>query len=441
MGSSVNNFALSLVIIVMLNPGNLTMIRKGFLLLVVIALGFSSYNLYILENQRRAVKDDLVELSRIKYGLFSDDEWQVIISNLLAKKLEEFDFTPEQRAAMKGRITEFLDKTIADFESRYFEEKSRSLLGVIEGGVVNFTGMFDKIKKDVPVFTDQILDFLSKEDNRDKVKEFLEDKLKAYTDKNFTAIDYTEHDRILACYNFGDRCETIEGLTNEVTRIQKQQWIFIALLFPLIVLSALYITFIRVISSSEFIMYILICFILLANGLLLPMIDIDARISSIRFTLLGEPIIFEDQVLYYKSKSILEVVWLMLNQNEWKIFGVGILVLAFSVLFPISKLISSLFYVARNKVRHNKIARFFIFKTGKWSMADVMVVAIFMAYIGFSGILTEQLHQLEHLTRKVEILTTNKSSLQMGFFLFTSFVVLSLFLSHRLKMKEETNLA
>ena len=432
---------MSLVIIGMRYPGNLTLIRKAFLLVILLILGYSSYNLYILESQRRAIKDDLVELSRIKYGLFSDDEWQVIISNLLAKKLEEFEFTPEQRTAMKLRITEFLEKTIIDFESRYFEEKKQSLLGIIEGGVVNFTGMFDKIKKDVPVFTDQILDFLSKEDNREKVKEFLEDKLKAYTDKNFTAIDYTEHDRILASYNFGDRCETIEGLTNEVMRIQKQQWIFIALLFPLIVLSTLFITLMRVVSRSEFIMYILICFILLTNGLLLPMIDIDARISSIRFTLLGEPVIFEDQVLYYKSKSILEVVWLMLNQHEWKIFGVGILVLTFSVLFPISKLVSSLFYVARDKARNSKIARFFIFKTGKWSMADVMVVAIFMAYIGFSGILTEQLHQLENLTRKVEILTTNKSSLQMGFFLFTSFVVLSLFLSHRLKMNEETNRA
>ena len=408
---------------------------------MLLTLAYCSYNLYNLESERRIIKADLVELSRIKYGLFSDDEWQVIISNLLSKKLEEFDFTPEQRTAMKLRITEFLDKTIADFESRFFEEKKQSLLGIIEGGVVNFTGMFDKIKKDVPVFTDQILDFLSKEDNREKVKEFLVDKLKAYTDQNFTAIDYTEHDRILACYNFGDRCETIEGLTHEVMKIQKQQWIFIALLFPLIVLSTLFITLMRVVSRSEFVMYILICFILLANGLLLPMIDIDARISTIRFTLLGEPVIFEDQVLYYKSKSILEVVWLMLNQNEWKIFGVGILVLTFSVLFPISKLISTLFYVTWTRVQSSKIARFFIFKTGKWSMADVMVVAIFMSYIGFSGILTEQLHQLENLTRKVEILTTNKSSLQMGFFLFTSFVVLSLFLSHRLKMNEETNRA
>jgi hypothetical protein len=69
-------------------------------------------------------------------------------------------------------------------------------------------------------------------------------------------------------------------------------------------------------------------------------------------------------------------------------------------------------------------------------MADVMVVAIFMSYIGFSGILTEQLNQLEGLTQKIDVLTTNKSSLQTGFFLFTSFAVMSLILSQKLQDKK-----
>lgn len=66
-------------------------------------------------------------------------------------------------------------------------------------------------------------------------------------------------------------------------------------------------------------------------------------------------------------------------------------------------------------------------------MADVMVIAIFMAYIGFSGIITEQLRQLESIALDVDVLTTNRSSLQTGFYLFTSFVILSLLISHRLQ--------
>jgi hypothetical protein len=66
-------------------------------------------------------------------------------------------------------------------------------------------------------------------------------------------------------------------------------------------------------------------------------------------------------------------------------------------------------------------------------MADVMVIAIFMAYIGFTGIITEQLKQIESLTMDMDLLTTNKSSLLSGFFAFTAFAILSLLVSHKMQ--------
>jgi hypothetical protein len=69
-------------------------------------------------------------------------------------------------------------------------------------------------------------------------------------------------------------------------------------------------------------------------------------------------------------------------------------------------------------------------------MADVMVEAIFMASIGFSGIVGEQLRQLEGITTNMEVLTTNKSSLQIGFFLFAGFTILSLLVSAKLPTRE-----
>jgi hypothetical protein len=114
------------------------------------------------------------------------------------------------------------------------------------------------------------------------------------------------------------------------------------------------------------------------------------------------------------------------------------LVFLFSVLFPVSKLLSAILYLYFPQLQSKGFMRFMVFSTGKWSMADVMVIAIFMAYIGFSSILTEQLRQLEELTRTIDILTTNKSSLQAGFFLFTSFAILSLLVAHRLAYKKTT---
>ena len=69
-------------------------------------------------------------------------------------------------------------------------------------------------------------------------------------------------------------------------------------------------------------------------------------------------------------------------------------------------------------------------------MADVMVVAIFMTYLGFSGVLSEQLSNVENLSEKIEMLTTNQSNLQIGFITFTSFTILSLFIANKLKISK-----
>jgi hypothetical protein len=122
-----------------------------------------------------------------------------------------------------------------------------------------------------------------------------------------------------------------------------------------------------------------------------------------------------------------------MEQGKIDLILVALLVFLFSVLFPLSKLIATVFYILKKETRSLKAAQFLVFKTGKWSMADVMVVAIFMAYIGFSGIVAEQLSQLENISPTIDILTTNESKLNEGFFLFTGFVILSLFISNRLE--------
>ncbi|MGK0317790.1 MAG: putative paraquat-inducible protein A [Saprospiraceae bacterium] len=63
----------------------------------------------------------------------------------------------------------------------------------------------------------------------------------------------------------------------------------------------------------------------------------------------------------------------------------------FSIVVPFIKLVLSSAFLYSNKIRNNKLAKGIIYHLGKWSMADVFVVAMFMAYIGFYGIITSQL--------------------------------------------------
>jgi hypothetical protein len=411
-------------------------LRPVLLTLLLGTILYCTVQIYLIQRDRQVLKEDLVELSKIKYGLFSVDEWKQILSRIISKKIEELNFSPNQKVEIRAKVSAFLTKTITEMEERFYDEKSESLSGWLKIGVASLTGMFDTMKKDVPIFTEQILDFLNDPGNRGKVKAYILEKLSEYTDKTFSKIDYTEHNRILTKYQFGERNETMTGLQSQIAKSDQDSRWYLIVLFLLIVFSISMILLTPSISNNEFLLYTLICFCLLGAGLLLPMIEIDARIEEMSFTLLGEKVSFMDQVLYYKSKSILDVVRLMLNQGKMDVLAVGFLVLLFSVLFPIAKLLSSLVFIFNQNTNANRFIRFMVFRTGKWSMADVMVVAIFMSYIGFSGILTEQLNQLEGLTSRIDILTTNKSSLQTGFFLFTSFAILSLLVSQRLQYKK-----
>src|SRR6185295_4479370 len=161
-----------------------------------------------------------------------------------------------------------------------------------------------------------------------------------------------------------------------------------------------------------------------------PMIEIDARIKEMTFLLMGENISFHDQVIFYQSKSIVDVVRVLVDTGKFDSVLVGFLILIFSIVFPIGKLLSTEFYLlGSEKLRKNKFIQFFAFKSGKWSMADVNVVAIFMAYIGFKGILDSQLSGLNMKTDSVASISTNETSLQPGFILFLAFVLFGLVLS------------
>ncbi len=61
-------------------------------------------------------------------------------------------------------------------------------------------------------------------------------------------------------------------------------------------------------------------------------------------------------------------------------------------------------------------------------MADVQVVAILMAYIGFNGMVTSQFATLSASIPKVEMISTNGTTLQIGFYIFISYVTLAMFL-------------
>jgi hypothetical protein len=160
------------------------------------------------------------------------------------------------------------------------------------------------------------------------------------------------------------------------------------------------------------------------------MIEIDARIDSLDFKLIGTHITFDNQVIFFQSKSIMDVIMILIKTGKFDAVFVGILILVFSIVFPFSKLLSTaILLMGGPRWTSNKVISFFALRSSKWSMADVHVIAIFMAYIGFKGILDDQLSHLNIHSESLTSISTNYTALQAGYIVFLGFVLYGFILS------------
>lgn len=287
------------------------------------------------------------------------------------------------------------------------------------------------IKAGIPGYADAIIAQMTKVKTEKTVKDALKSRIDGYFAKTFEDQDEDALNRILARTQTPNIQAAREQLGHSINLRQNAMfnmtWILIGLGVALFLIGG---SRKSSLPAPEYILMLFMLALLLLAGVTVPMIDMEAKISALKFTLLDHPVSFENHVLYFQTKSIIDVFWIMITHEDLSMKIVGILMVAFSVVFPLLKMLSSLafYYDYRHSTRHWLI-KFFVLKSGKWSMTDVLIVAIFMAYVGFNGIITSQFGSLSSTEQEVVILTTNGTSLQPGFFIFLTYTILALFLS------------
>lgn len=87
-------------------------IRISIVLFILVSLFCVSCLVYNTQSKIRVFKEDIVELSNIKYGLFNVDEWKKILSNIITKKIEEFEISKNGREEMKKKYPNFFLKLL-----------------------------------------------------------------------------------------------------------------------------------------------------------------------------------------------------------------------------------------------------------------------------------------------------------------------------------------
>ncbi|MCU0437380.1 MAG: paraquat-inducible protein A [Raineya sp.] len=144
-------------------------------------------------------------------------------------------------------------------------------------------------------------------------------------------------------------------------------------------------------------------------GISTPILEIlafedDLKIEALSFVDLP---IKGEIIFYYQNKSVLDVIGVLFEKGNYL---VGICIFLFSLVIPFGKLIlgglSVSGYYQKEKIDD------WLQKIGKWSMADVFVVAVFLSFMSFNNFNTG---------------ISTKSDTLIGFYFFLAYCMLSIY--------------
>jgi len=416
----------------------------------ILLAAYFSYQLSQNYTQKNELQYDFAEIQKINYGLFNLQLWKEKALDIFSKRISEFKISP---TAYDG-----LDKQIDVFIRQMFDEYLLSGK-LVDEIAANFTenskipklfiaSITDQAKdamknldlsKQIPTITKQISKEIRK--SEPQLRKIMQDEL-----MSLVMVDEEENiveRRIIIYQKYGQDTQelTLAILNESMENIDLKnntllKYILALLGLALMLVSVLY----AFVGFTEIVLvFTAVSVVLLCLGVTLPTIDLDARLNDFSISLVGETIEFDEQVLYFESKSILGVTKTLWDGAGIDLKIVAIMIFLFSIAFPFLKLTLSTLYLFWDKAVHSKMVQNILFYLGKWSMADVFVIALFMAYIGFYGLVTSQLGTIGKNQTGYAVETLNYTKLGPGVLFFTAYVILSIVTSiiinkHHLKL-------
>jgi Paraquat-inducible protein A len=384
-------------------------------------------------------KYDEANLNHMKYGIFNVNAWKDKMASIIVAEIEEFQINNKNKQDMTKHVEGQLTTMIEKFNNQIKEENKNSTKGWIKQKLINAFVDVEKIKQSVPEYADTIVQEMTDKDSQKKLKQVIKERVSKYLDKTFEPYDVSEVNSIIERTGQKNKEEAAAFLAKtvqpKIEELFRLTWILLGLSALLFLSSSLF----KQIPTSHFLVCVVTLLLLLYAGVTCPMIDMIARIANFHFMLFGHKVEFLNQIVYYQSKSILDVFWILMEDPAIEMKCVGVLMILFSIVFPVIKIVCSLFYyfnVASSQ--QNAVVRFFVLKSGKWSMTDVMIVAILMAYIGFNGMVTTQFNVIRAAIPQFELISHNDTTLQIGFYIFLVHVLLAMMLAALIEQKPKS---
>jgi hypothetical protein len=409
-------------------------------ILLLPAIWFSWRTMDGLE-KRRDLRTDLAELEHVRYGLLNADQWRGIIARILNAQVDKLDLKGQTKN-LRPMVEHSLNSLLDNIKQQMSAPKPAGSKGT--PGLAGFTAppmlvnlIINSLRPHIPEYTNVVLAELAKPQNQKAFRESVRSVMNDAVKNTFGTVDMTTYSAILRRYgcSTGPACE--ETLRHRIqesdTQLRKDY---------LIVLASAALGFILLaagrkapLSRAAVVVLMLFCITMLVGGVLSPMLEVEVRITQLNATLLGSPIEFRDQSLYYRCKTVLEVSRSLIEMHRPAMSLVAVLVILFSVVFPTLKMLALGASVLRpSLLRTSRIVRLLAFELSKWSMADVMVLAIFMSFIAFNGVIESGMGGIraEPAVQQL-VIPTDSSTILPGYYLFVGFCLASIYLSKKLE--------
>jgi hypothetical protein len=406
-------------------------------LLLLAAAGNSVWQTIDILSSRRMLRMELAEISHVRYGLLNADRWVEKIVPILGAQIDALDLTATNRASLRPTVVRALNRLLDQVKDQLAPKPApgaapAGFAAAAQAMIIN--NMVAGLKPHVPEYADMVLRELGKPENKQAVKDYLRSVVTDGARATFGAVDMQGYSAILKQYGCGDGSQCQNELGRRIRELDSR-----VTFHYLLVLAASALAFLLLrASGAEIAVQLLFCIALLVGGVFTPMIEVEARISKIALTFFGQPISFGEQVLYYQSKSVLEVFRTLITMGQPAMVVVAVLVLLFSVVFPALKVIAvGLCLRDPSLPRKYRVARFFALESSKWSMADVMALAIFMSFVAFNGLIGSAMSGLKGPGAEI-VIPTDSSKMLPGFYLFVGFCVASLWLAKKLERNIRT---
>ncbi|WP_316752771.1 paraquat-inducible protein A [Pedobacter gandavensis] len=413
-------------------------IRKPILSNALLIIGLSlllcaeawfGYHVAALSSQQQEVKTDYSVANNITFGILSVDQWREKMAAVVDKKVNEFNMTASHKKELQKKVAkqlnELVDKAVAEVN-----KPQKSIGGKLKKLAFNAVVDPDEIKSEVPAFAATIVERINKPTSKKRLKSIVSskvDQLEKETYDNTEPASVIVKRNIYKKYHVNNTTDFEKTIKLKLSTIQTLLYNYTYAMISCLLLTLSLWFFLKKqvqLHTALYILSLLFAFLLLLVGITASIIEVDARIQSLNFTLLSEKLAFNNQVLFFQSKSILGIVEALVIQPKPDSVIVGLLILLFVIILPVLRMMGKGILIwGREKYAFNKLVRFLALDLGKWDMADVMVVGIAMTYIGLNGILQSQLSDLNIQEELLSTVTQNNTSLQPGYYIFVAYVV------------------